>query len=147
MAVKRTARVGIVALAGIVALLAYLRDPPWLIDLTSGLSAWEVAEDGTRYRWTAGRSSFFVPSDVEVIELRVRAVRSATDWPISATVALDDRGFPPVTLPHDEWTTIRFPVTDGTTRNVRRIDIKLDRVRSENRGIQLGEVTLHRRAR
>ncbi len=59
---KRLALVCLV-LAGIAGALAYLRDPPWLDHMESGFRRWETAADGTRYRWTAGHASFFVPAE------------------------------------------------------------------------------------
>src|SRR5262249_11746483 len=42
------------------AVLAYLRDPPWLISQTSGLHGWERPPGMPRYRWSGGPASFFV---------------------------------------------------------------------------------------
>src|SRR5262249_56945253 len=51
---------------------AYLRNPPWIGEITSGLSPWEADDDGVRYRWTSGRSSFFVPSDATGMTLPLK---------------------------------------------------------------------------
>ena len=49
---------------------AYLRDPPWLGQITSGLRTWETdRRHGERFRWTTGRASFFVPREARVMTL------------------------------------------------------------------------------
>jgi hypothetical protein len=101
------------ALAG--AALAYLRDPPWLLATASGLRGWGTDRDGTRYRWTGGHASFFVP-------------------------AIDDRPADRVVLADDSWRRLVVRLPPQGTRRVRRIDILLDRTRDGNRGVQLGEI-------
>ena len=122
----------------VVAALAYLRDPPWLVGVTSGLGSWETDRDGTRYRWTAGHASFFVPSSAEFVTFRLRAPKDdPRDWPITATITIDDRPADVIKVSEDEWSAVRLRVPSRTERKVRRIDIKVDRVRSQNRGVQL----------
>ena len=70
MAVRSIA--GILAL---VALLAYLRDPPWLLHLTTGLGARQTDEIGEPYRWAQGRASLFVPSGARSVALTMRALK------------------------------------------------------------------------
>lgn len=127
-----------VAVAVAVAALACLRDPPWLVHVTSGLTAWETDRDGVRYRWTRGRGSFFVPADAESTTLRLRAPREdPRDWPITATITIDDRPADRLEVDEEMWTTVRLRLPPRGTRRWRRIDIKVDRVRSGNRGVQL----------
>ncbi|HEX6974233.1 MAG TPA: hypothetical protein VF147_07525 [Vicinamibacterales bacterium] len=129
----------LVAAAG--AALAYLRDPGWLLTTTSGLRRWETDRDGTRFRWTSGHASFFVPSDWAIVDLPMRATfDSPADWPITATVTIDDRPADRITFTDGAWrlATLRLPPRGD--RKVRRIDIRLDRTRDDNRGLQLGEV-------
>ena len=45
----------------------YLYDPPWTGRVTSGLRDWEEDPPGTRFRWTDGHASFFVPAGASVI--------------------------------------------------------------------------------
>ena len=131
-----------ILLVGIVSASAwYLRDPAWLISYSSGLHPREVAEDGRSFRWTKGHASFFVPSDAHRITLPVRSLNeSETDWPITVTVTIDDRVADRLTFRDQEWheMTLRLPAAES--RRVRRIDLKLDRVRSRLRGVQLGDV-------
>jgi hypothetical protein len=131
----------LVALALAGAVLAYLRDPPWLLSTTSGLRGWQTGPASTRYRWTGGHASFFVPADWTAIELPLRATfESPADWPIAATVTIDDRPADRVLLTDGSWRHLLIPLPPRGTRRVRRIDIRLDRTRPDNRGVQLGEI-------
>ena len=51
------------------ALLAYLRDPPWLINVSSGFGTLEYDRSGRTFRWTGGRASFFVPAGAPLVRL------------------------------------------------------------------------------
>jgi hypothetical protein len=139
VAVKSIA--GIVAL---VALLAYLRDPPWLLNLTTGIGAWQTDETGEPYRWTQGRASFFVPSGTRSVALTLRALKDMPqDWPINATISLDDRPVQRVSLDDDNWRTLTIRLPSKGRRDATRVDIHLDRVRSGQRGVQLREPALY----
>ena len=59
--VSRRVRWLVCWLVVVAAALAYLRDPPWLIDQASGLRGWEQPIGEPRYRWSGGHASFFVP--------------------------------------------------------------------------------------
>lgn len=129
-----------VALAGAV---AYLRDPPWLISVDSGLAGWETAPDGTRYRWMGGHGSFFVPSHAATLTLPVRTTfPDPTDRPQVLTISVDDRTRARIHLSDTEWHLVSVPLDAATSRRVRRIDVRVDRVRPGNRGVQLGEIKL-----
>ena len=128
----------VVVVMVLAAALAYLRDPPWLVHVTSGLGRWETNDDGVRYRWTTGHASFFVPSSAEFVTFRVRAPKQdPRDWPITATVTIDDRPADMLEVSDEQWSVVRLRLPQRGGRNVRRIDIKLDRVRSANHGVQL----------
>lgn len=138
VAMGRRAWITCVGACLLIAALAYLRDPPWLVRVTSGLSAWQSDRDGTRYRWTRGRSSFFVPSADEFVTFRLRAPKmDPRDWPITATITIDDRPADVVKVREDDWSMVRLRLPPRGGRKFRRIDIKLDRLRSEGRGVQL----------
>ena len=127
--------------AAVAVTLAYLRDPAWLATSTSGLRGWETAADGTRFRWTSGHASFFVPSAWNGIEMPLRATFDApTDWPIVATITVDDRPVERITLADPSWRRVVLRLPPGGSRRVRRMDIRLDRTRDDNRGVQLGEI-------
>ena len=131
----------IVAIAMVIAALAYLRDPPWLIGLESGLRRWQNSEDGVRYRWTDGHASFFVPASARSITIPARVTfDTREDPPVLVSISIDDRPADAFELRDDRWLTRRLVMPPPGTRRVRRIDIRVDRLRSGNRGIQLGEV-------
>jgi hypothetical protein len=145
MAVRSRAAIVIVYAAVLLAALAYLRDPPWLISVTSGLTGWETDDAGVRYRWTRGRASFFVPADSGAVVLTMRSARgSPADWPITATITIDDRPAQIVTFPDEGWREVKLRLPRPGSRDVRRLDIRLDRLRARQLGIQLQEVRLER---
>jgi len=138
-------RIGILAVA-LIAVFAYLRDPPWLMHVTSGLGEWQTDERGDPYRWTQGRASFFVPARAGAVALTVRALKDTpTDWPINVTLSVDSRPARLVPLPDEEWQTVTVDLPPPGGRDVRRIDIHLDRMRKQQRGVQLRPVLLHPR--
>jgi len=140
MTLKR-ALPAIVAAAVLVAALAYLRDPPWLIGIESGFRGWQNGEGRVRYRWTDGHASFFVPASAPSITIPARVTfDSRDDPPVLVSIAIDDRPADAFELRDDRWLTRRLVMPPAGTRRVRRIDIRVDRLRSGNRGIQLGEV-------
>jgi hypothetical protein len=130
-----------IAAIGAVAALAYLRDPEWLIRVESGFREWETTADGTRYRWTNGHASFFVRSDAIEVGIPIRTTFAApSDGPVTMSLAIDDRPADQLVLTDEAWhrVTVGLPPIGG--RRVRRIDIRVDRTRSGNRGVQVGEV-------
>jgi hypothetical protein len=124
------------------ALLAYLRDPPWLITITSGLRPWQTDASGRRYRWTGGHASLFVPSDAPLLSIPLRTTFDApADPPITVTITIDDRPVDRIVLTDPEWHLSTFRLPPGGSRRVRRMDIRVDRTRDDNRGAAVGEVT------
>jgi hypothetical protein len=131
----------VVALTALGLTLAYLRDPPWLATMTSGMGAWMTAPDGTRYRWAGSHSSLFVPSTATVVRIPMRATfDTPRDWPITAAISVDDRLADQVTLQDDEWRAVEFRMPPPGSRKHRRIDIRLDRTRRDGQGVQVGEI-------
>lgn len=142
MAVRR-ATIAAAALTALVALLAYLRDPPWLIHVSSGFRAWRVDGAGLRYRTMTGHGSFFIPADATAVTLAVSApFDSPSDWPITATFFVDDKPADRLVLDDDGWHTLTIRLGQPATRRVRRIDIRTDRTRSGNRGLLVSEPQL-----
>jgi hypothetical protein len=128
------------ALAGA---LAYLRDPPWLLGMTSGLRGWETARDGQRVRWAGAHASFFVPSNAESVRIPLRTTFDRVgEWPIAVAISVDDRPAGRLILSDTAWreSVIRLPPPGS--RRVRRIDIRADRARDDNHAVQLGEITI-----
>src|SRR5512132_3175462 len=92
MALTRRALTALVIAAAACAAFAYLRDPPWLISVTSGLRPWEIDISGRRYRWMGGHASLFVPSDARLISIPLRTSFDAPgDAAITVSIAIDDR--------------------------------------------------------
>jgi hypothetical protein len=121
------------------AALISLRDPRWLLQSTSGLRQWEVAADGTRFRWTGGHASFFVSSAARTIEIPLRATFDRPgDLPIVVTITMDDRPVDRIVLSDAAWRRSFVRLPPRGSRRTRRIDIRVDRTRDDNHGVQLG---------
>ena len=144
MALKRGAIASVLAAAAVLALLAYLRDPPWLIGLTSGMRPVEMDASGGQYRWMGGHASLFVPSDARLISIPLRTTfATPDDPPITVSISIDDRPVDRIVLSDPEWrlSTVRLPPPGS--RRVRRIDIRVDRTREDNYGAAIGTVAVH----
>jgi hypothetical protein len=128
-----------VVLSLAVPLLAYLRDPPWLLATASGFRGWEQGTDGTRFRWMGGHASFFVSANAHTVELPVRTSLVGEDWPITLSVSIDDRPADRIVLADGEWHSIMLRLPPPGRRRVRRVDIRLDRTRDEDHGAAIGE--------
>jgi hypothetical protein len=145
MAVRRGVVGTIVLLAAVCALLAYLRDPPWLMKITSGLRPPQTDASGRRFRWSGGHASLFVPSNARLVSIPLRAAfDSPADPPVTVTITIDDRPADRLVLQDPEWhlSTIRLPAAGS--RRVRRIDIRVDRTRDDNYGVAVGDFTTTR---
>ena len=137
---RRFGIIGLVVLSIAVA-LAYLRDPAWLATETTGLRGWQQAPDGTRYRWSGGHASFFVPSHASRIGFRIATTFDASDSrPIIATVSLDDEDVDRVTLTDGSWRLVEIAMPSHASRRVRRIDVRTNIVRDGNRGVMISEI-------
>ena len=132
----------------LVAGAAYLRDPPWAGQITSGMRGWETERRrGTRFRWTTGRASFFVPSEARVMTLPLRAVFPAPDGgPVTVSVSVDDRWLADVELRQpEEWVRTSLPLPQKeTSRRFRRVDLHVSRTIAGPFifGVQTGEIEL-----
>jgi hypothetical protein len=135
-----------VAIVALGSLLAYLRDPAWLAGVESGFHGWRAGPDGLRYRWTTGHASFFVPSSSGRITIPARLTFDQPgDPPVLVRIAVDDRPADEFELRDDRWNARRLVLPPPGRRHLRRIDIRVDRLRADNRGIQLGEITIEPR--
>lgn len=134
-------------LIAIVAVLAYLRDPPWIGSITSGLRPWSHDRAGTAFRWTNGHAAFYVPSDAASMTLPVRpGLPRPNGRTVAVAISIDGRWLVTRTLGEAErWVQMSVPIADRTTRRHRRVEVRVDAVIAQrNLGVQLGEVTLHR---
>jgi len=120
--------------------LVYLRDPAWLAGIESGFRSWETGSDGRRYRWTNGHASFFVPADASSIAIPARTTFGPGDPAVLVSISIDDRPADRFILRDDQWQTRKIRMPPPGNRRLRRIDVKVDRLRSGNRGAQIGEV-------
>lgn len=143
--IRRSFLAGLGAIA-LIAALAYLRDPPWLAGLESGFRGWEAGPDGTRYRWTSGHASLFVPATTPAIVIPAKTTFAPGDPPVRFSVAIDDRPVTSDVLTSDSWFQRSVPLPPPGSRRVRRIDLRVDRVRAGNRGVQIGEVLMSEHA-
>ena len=136
-----------VALLLLVGSVAYLREPPWIGGVTSGLRDWE-GPAGMRFRWTNGHASFFVPGDAAALTLPLRAAPGSTlDGPVTVTLSVDDRWLTAVDLTDPSaWVRATLPMPrKPASRRFRRIDLRVSRtVGPFNQGVQLGEIELRR---
>lgn len=132
-----------VMLLSIAAAILYLRDPPWLISYTTGLRAWERAEDGTPFRWSTSHASFFIPSDAGTVLLPVSTTFGAGgDKPMLVTITIDDGRAARVLLEDAQWKQVALTLPRPGSRRVRRIDVRTSLTREDNRGVRLGELKL-----
>ena len=137
-------------LAGAIALLAgalaYLYDPPWTGQVTSGLRAWEESPPGTFFRWTTGRASFFVPATARAITLPLLAIFPGPDGaPVRVEIRVDDRFLANIELVDPkEWVRPELPLgRPRTHRHFRRIDLRISRVVGERLyGVVTGQPTI-----
>jgi len=121
-----------------------LRDPVWLAGVESGLHGWRTGADDLRYRWTTGHASFFVPASSARLAIPARVTfEQSSDPPVLVRIAVDDRPADEFELRDDRWVTRRLALPPPGSRRLRRIDIRVDRLRAGNRGIQLGEIALN----
>jgi len=131
----------------LIAALAYLRDPPWAGQVTSGMRAWEEDPPGTRFRWTTGRASFFIPSNATVMTLPMRAVFPGKNGrPTSVRVMVDDRFLADIELPDpDAWVRAQLPLPRReSSRRFRRVDLHVNRtaIGAFILGVMTGEIGL-----
>ena len=146
MRMRRPTRIACLVIA--LGALAWLRDPPWVGGMSSGFRGWEEDPPGTRWRWTLGRASFFVPSDATSLTLPVRALFPiAGGTPVVVRVSADDRFLADVVLTDGrEWVRPLMPLPRRSNgRRYRRIDLHVSRtVGPFLLGVQMGEPALER---
>lgn len=127
------------------ATLIYLRDPAWLIDVSSGFGHWQ--QDGnTRFRWTKGRASFFVPAETKLVRVPLRArFRTTSEPPVLVRIDVDDAAASLVALGDERWTeaVVRMEPSRRRPRHVVRLDLHVDRTWGDRGlGVQVGVVTV-----
>ena len=128
----------VLACTALAAALAWLYDPPWLIDQTTGLRRWEE-QDGRRFRWSGAHASFFVPSSVAGFDMPLSTTFSDRDnRPMMVTVSVDDSVAARVILTAPGWSRVRVALPPAGRRKVRRIDVRTSITREDNHGVRIG---------
>jgi hypothetical protein len=128
------------AVVVVVGALAYLRDPPWLLQTESGFRSWESDETGTHFRWMNAHASFFVRSTGTSVTIPLRTTFTEGDWPITVTVSIDDRPADRLQLTDAVWHRSELRLPPPGSRRVRRIDIRASRSRPDARTVRVGEI-------
>jgi hypothetical protein len=130
----------------LVAVMAYLYDPPWMGVVTSGLRPWEQDPPGTLFRWTAGRGTFFVPSNAASMMVPLRAVFPGPNgMPVTVELRDDGRWLATIELSDpDAWNRTMVPLKRyAGHRRFRRIDLRVSRVVPPFAlGVMTGEVVV-----
>ena len=121
------------------AALAYLREPPWLATMDYGFRGWQTDADGTRFRWTGGHASFFVPAAATAVSIPLRTTFAPGEPAVRVSLAIDDRPADAIVLRDPAWQVRTLALPPRGRRGLRRIDVRIDRVREGNRGAQIGE--------
>jgi hypothetical protein len=126
--------------------LGYLYDPPWIGGVTSGLRPWEEGPAGTLFRWTAGRATFFVPSNVATMIVPLRSVFPGPNGaPVRVEIRDNGRSAATIVLSDpEEWVRATVPLrSTGGRRRFRRIDLRVSRVVNPYvLGVMTGEVVV-----
>jgi hypothetical protein len=128
--------------------LWYFRDPAWLITQTTGLRGWERSADGTRFRWSGGLASFFVPSEEQIIRIPVATTFDARgSEPMVVTFTIDGSRAGRVLLTDAAWQEVTLAMPPRGSRRVRRVEVRTSVTREDNHGVQLGEPKVSRDGR
>ncbi len=140
-------RLAIVA-ALLAATLWYLRDPAWIAGQTTGLWDWERDAGGTRYRWANSHASFFVPSNASAVRMGLATTfdEHGRD-PLIVTLSVDDVRAARVLIAEDGWHDVEIALPPDGTRRERRIDVRTNGTRADNRAIRIREPELIRSTR
>ncbi len=89
-----------------------------------GLSAWQDAVDGVRYRLAGTTSAVFIPSQAQTITMPVRLVRGASAVRLHLT--LDGRPADIVSVEPDRWQPLRLHLPQGRAPRFRRLEIRVE---------------------
>jgi hypothetical protein len=135
----------------LVAALAYLRDPPWLLQVTSGFGTWQEDETGRPCRWTTrSHASLYVARDAALVTLPLRlGLARADGLPVEADLAIDGRVFSTIVLDDPlRWIPVTFTLPSRLSpRRAVRVEIVVRRLlRRGNLGVQVGEPIIRPRS-
>lgn len=114
----------------IIAVLAVMASVPFraregeraadLEHIAMGVSPWQPAIDGERYRQAGAEFSIFLPSGT----MMVLPMRSATESPVTAELRIDSRLIDAVEAPPDTWRAVRIQMPDSESRYL-KVDFRV----------------------
>ena len=97
------------------------RDEPFR-DASIGLSRWQGAPDGTRFRWAAGRSRFFVPGELPAARFPLR-LEQGWAGPVTVDVLLDGTLANRVVVTAERWTWVTVVLQPRDASRSRMIEL------------------------
>jgi O-antigen ligase len=104
-----------------------------------GLSPWQDAVDGVRYRLAQTASSVFVPSDARVIVVPLRATPQHPE--LRVRLLLDGRPADVVTVAAERWQSLRIQVPpERRPPRFRRLEFAVDGAPAETDVLMVGKV-------
>jgi O-antigen ligase len=104
-----------------------------------GLSQWQAAIDGVRYRLAQPTSSVFVPTEARMIVVPLRSRSTGPD--LRVRVTLDGRPADIVTVPSDRWQPLRLQVQqDRRAPRFRRLELQVEDAAAGDEVLMIGKV-------
>lgn len=90
-----------------------------------GLSAWQAALDGVRFRVGGHSSTVFMPTDATVVTVPLRAANAHET--VNVSLYLDERPADVVSVPGDRWTRVPLLMPQSTSgAKFRRLDLRIE---------------------
>jgi len=104
-----------------------------------GVSPWQNAIDGVRYRLAQSTSSVFIPSDARVIVVPLRATSAHHE--LRVRMSLDGRPADVVTVFNDRWQSLRIQVPqERRAPRFRRLELRVDGIAASDDVLMIGKV-------
>ncbi|MEO7272341.1 MAG: O-antigen ligase family protein [Vicinamibacterales bacterium] len=103
-----------------------------------GLSLWEMAGDGQRYRVATGTATIFIPSDAAVVKVPLRTSGGATRHPVS--IRLRGRLVDRLTIEGTAWTWYKFTVPQH--ERARFVPLQLELEEAPGEQLHVGKVSV-----
>jgi len=104
-----------------------------------GLSPWQDAIDGVRYRLARSSSSVFVPSDARLIVVPLRATASNPE--LLVHMLLDGRPADVVTVSSERWQLLRIQIPqERHAPRFHRLELKVDGAAADTDLLMIGKV-------
>jgi O-antigen ligase len=104
-----------------------------------GLSLWQPAMDGVRYRLAGVKSSVFVPTGAQMLVIPLRSVSDAPE--VRVEVTLDGRPADVVTIVNHRWHYLRLRLThDREAPRFRRLEFQTAPASGDRPALMIGKV-------